>query len=1227
LKRSLLFLSLSLGIFWFANYLQHHVHFNDINPKEVQQSIQQTLDDKGKEMGRALENFYDGKDFNEEIDTIKHEGISFLLFDKDDLKYWSNSSSAFEDALDSVKSGRSFFKLKNAWYLTEYLTKREETYIALFPIKTEYSIQNNYLVNSFNPRLNIPEGTELITAKVTKEPTFLNLKNETIFSLKLPMNGSRNNDDSALLWLLYLISLGCLIFFFYNIGIVLTGMFKTNVSLLIYCAAIIILRLISLNNKFPAILYTQRIFDPEYYASSTLLKSLGDFFVNVIIVFYLTLFLTKRWKNEGWIKIISSRKLYSILFISTSLFILFECAGLINYLFYGLIINSSISFNIGNIFELNSMSFYGFIIIGLLLTTFYLIADSLVKLFISLNISFIRLLIYVSSVLIITYIVNLRESRWDLPTASFAVAIFYCSYFIRMKRTNFFNYSSYLLIIFLFSSYSAIKIFTYNNQKEESLRIILASKIDKQRDYIAEHLYEDIDEKIKVDENIANFFLHAHKSDAELERIFHQSYFIGYWNRYDISIDEFNAKGKQLWDSLSDKNIQYYDSLLAAQGSQTLSPDLFFIYNSSGRTSYIARLMVMDSKNKNRKRSTLIIHINSKYVQEKSGFPELLITDVIPYSKDFTKYSYARYNNDSLVNQNGDFRYYLFASSFGNFKDEHAFIDKDKYNHLIYKVSNSSTIVMSKKKEGLIDYVTLFSYLFTLFCIFNLMVLAFRNYPEKFRKIQIDFNNRIQFSMLTLVALSLLIIGSGTIYYIIKKYNNQQYQQISDHITSLLVGIENEMNGERNKNASMNVDSLGGLPALYNNSNSDYNIYDLTGNLLYSTQPKIYKEGIISPKMNSDAFLNLNTKPRTEYIQNERIGSLEYIAAYVPIRNQSNKVIGYLNLPYFSKETELKNEISGFVVALINFYILLFALAIVMALFISNYITQPLRIIRNSISNIRLGKKNELILVSRKDEIGALVNEYNRMVNELAASAELLVKSERESAWREMAKQVAHEIKNPLTPMKLSIQHLERTWKNHPDKMQEMIEKTAKTLIEQIDSLSNIATEFANFAQMPKINNEVINLAEVIEGTCNLYKDTEGIKIIHSIYIPNIQEGIAPNLPLFGDKEQLSRAFSNLIKNGIQAIPEGEKGIINITISDNQDSYIVSISDNGSGIPEDKTDKIFNPNFTTKTTGMGLGLAIVKNSIESMRGSITFETTLGVGTTFIVKIPKYNKEN
>jgi nitrogen fixation/metabolism regulation signal transduction histidine kinase len=426
-----------------------------------------------------------------------------------------------------------------------------------------------------------------------------------------------------------------------------------------------------------------------------------------------------------------------------------------------------------------------------------------------------------------------------------------------------------------------------------------------------------------------------------------------------------------------------------------------------------------------------------------------------------------------------------------------------------------------------------------------------------------------------------------------------------------------------------NVLSLSGkellpkLPKLYNTSNSDYNIYDLEGNLIYSTQPKIYEEGIISSRMNENALYKLSTKLKTQYIQNENIGYLKYIAAYEPIRSKDNKVIGYLDLPYFSKQTELNNEISEFLVALINFYILLFALAIILALFISNRITQPLRIISDSLSNIRLGKQNKLIELKRKDEIGALVNEYNRMVEELAISAELLAKSERESAWREMAKQVAHEIKNPLTPMKLSIQHLERAWKNNPDQMKEMIERTTKTLIEQIDTLSNIATEFSNFALMPKVNNEVFDLKQIVENTYDLYKETEGIKIMFSIYLKDGEDKANENLFVYADKEQLLRAFSNLVKNAIQAIPEDTKGLINITISDDENKYIVSISDNGIGIIEDKFDKIFVPNFTTKTASMGLGLAMVKNSIESTGGKVWFESKQDIGTTFYVSIPKH----
>jgi two-component system, NtrC family, nitrogen regulation sensor histidine kinase NtrY len=299
--------------------------------------------------------------------------------------------------------------------------------------------------------------------------------------------------------------------------------------------------------------------------------------------------------------------------------------------------------------------------------------------------------------------------------------------------------------------------------------------------------------------------------------------------------------------------------------------------------------------------------------------------------------------------------------------------------------------------------------------------------------------------------------------------------------------------------------------------------------------------------------------------------------------------------------------------------VLLFALSIITAIFISNYVTKPLKLIQDKLSNIRLGKTNEPIEWKENDEIGNLVSEYNRMISELSKSAELLAKSERESAWREMAKQVAHEIKNPLTPMKLSVQHLQRTYKDHAPDMDVKMERLTKTIIEQIDTLSSIATEFSNFAKMPKANLEPVNLFDTIINTVDLYKNTGEDEIIF--------ENRTSTAPLvLADKEQLIRVFNNLIKNATQASPEGIKGKIIITLTKESGQYLTSISDNGTGISEDVLDKIFMPNFTTKTGGMGLGLAMVKNIIETINGRIWFETKSNVGTTFYVALPVYSED-
>jgi nitrogen fixation/metabolism regulation signal transduction histidine kinase len=368
--------------------------------------------------------------------------------------------------------------------------------------------------------------------------------------------------------------------------------------------------------------------------------------------------------------------------------------------------------------------------------------------------------------------------------------------------------------------------------------------------------------------------------------------------------------------------------------------------------------------------------------------------------------------------------------------------------------------------------------------------------------------------------------------------------------------------------------------------------------------------------MNSDAYRTLTLDKKLLFIHTETIGDQDYFSAYVPFMNEDNKVVAYLNLPYFARQTELQNEISVFLNAFLNVYVLMIAIAIFLAILISRYITQPLQLIRDKMRSLSLGGSNEKISWSRNDEIGTLVAEYNRMIDELARSAELLAKSERESAWREMAKQVAHEIKNPLTPMKLSVQYLQKAWDEKSDDWEERLHRFTQTIIEHIDTLSAIASEFSDFAKMPQKKDERIDLSETIKKSLDLFTDIENIQFS---YVP------PPDPPhyVWADKNQLIRVFNNLIQNSVQAIGKEAEGNIRISLDLDSNTYIIRVADNGPGIPKEMMDKIFSPSFTTKSGGMGLGLALVRNIITEAGGSINFESSPDTGAVFIIQLPVY----
>jgi nitrogen fixation/metabolism regulation signal transduction histidine kinase len=267
-------------------------------------------------------------------------------------------------------------------------------------------------------------------------------------------------------------------------------------------------------------------------------------------------------------------------------------------------------------------------------------------------------------------------------------------------------------------------------------------------------------------------------------------------------------------------------------------------------------------------------------------------------------------------------------------------------------------------------------------------------------------------------------------------------------------------------------------------------------------------------------------------------------------------------------------------------------------------------------AKVTLGTKNEAIAWQSDDEVGKLVMEYNAMIEKLEKSAGLLAKSERELAWREMAKQVAHEIKNPLTPMKLNLQYLQHVIKNNPDDFEERFTKASNNIIEQIDTLANIATEFSNFAKLPSGELEKVDLAEIIHSTVDLFEKENNITIKVNLH--------TPNLFVLADKEQMLRVFNNLLKNAIQATTDVSDPHIQINSKAYEDLYLIAISDNGCGIPESLKQKIFTPNFTTKSTGSGLGLAMIKNIFDTIQAKIWFESEENKGSIFYLEFKQIN---
>jgi signal transduction histidine kinase len=527
-------------------------------------------------------------------------------------------------------------------------------------------------------------------------------------------------------------------------------------------------------------------------------------------------------------------------------------------------------------------------------------------------------------------------------------------------------------------------------------------------------------------------------------------------------------------------------------------------------------------------------------------------------------------------------------------------------------------IILSKEAPRISDLIAPFSYIFLLLILILFLINLLNGSVLKWNIGLHTFRLRLQVIMISVIVVSSIVLVTVSLLFINNLNRNKNNEILTEKLNSVLVDLELRYGTIRSFD-DVPQDELADL--LLNLSNTyftDVNIYNSEGFLLASSRDQIFMEGMISEQINPTGAWQLMVKKEMFLIQRENIGSYSFLSAYTPVRNIDNQLLGYLNLPYFARQEEIRREISGLISAFANIYIIMIVITVLLALLLSRYITNPLQRIGYQFSKVKMGGKNAKIIWTRKDEIGSLVEEYNRMIDEMEKSAELLARSERESAWRQMARQVAHEIKNPLTPIKLSMQLLMRAWNDKVPDWDARLKRFSQTLITQIDTLSSIASEFSDFAQMPEPQIQQFDVIPLVQQSANLFRDQSDSVII---FETDLHECV-----IKADPNQILRVFNNLIKNALQAIPADRQGAVTIRLFIINGFCEISFQDNGMGIPDEKKVLIFSPNFTTKTAGMGLGLAMVKNIIDSTAGKIWFETNPGNGTTFYVSLPLKDPE-
>ena len=1146
------------------------------------------------------------------------QGISHSFFLMDDLIVlrWNRN-----DFLPDPRLLNEDFEIKllqsvrGSFIIKKWKMEGDKSLLSIIPLYEKYPISNRYLIPTWNSKIFSRINVEILD-KSSSEGYPIIFKGKPLFHIKFSQSIEQySNRDSILLivgWmalLLFVTGLYFLILDFHKRR-------EYSLAFFILLVGMILLRVAMIAFNFPREFSPLFIFDPLQFASSSLNPSIADLFFNAVAVLVLGGYFFYTYYKWTWVRIINKTN-FVVRFCGgvTSLLICFFTI-LYPFLFFETIAhNSSIYLDISKTISFDLIRVLAFMSVILGGVAGFLFCHAFFKItliFAGRSKSFFYVvLIAASFVFLLYYKISERDYWITLCTGFIYLLLLYAtSLSAHLKRFSNATFLYFFLIIVTLSVQGSFSIKRFVEEKTREDQFRYGSNFLVDRDILGEYLLNETVQRISKDPFIQSRMATPFLAKSGVRQKINQVYLNAYFDRYDVQVYLYNASGES-HDNQAKEDFASLIQTFQQEANKTSYDGIYFIKSVSQESA--KRYLAIVPINQTIPSGFVVLDLALKKLIPQNVFPELLVDNqFINYFKN-ADFSYAFFLNKKLISNSGNYNYER------NFNTE--FLDNSNlykgglsiggFSHIGMEDDLGKVAIVSAMVYQRFSLLSNFSFLFVLGLSFVLLLLILYAIIIWLRGERLNYAARIQVYVYLAFLLPLIAVSITTLSLISKSAEsdlNDEFLSKSKIIGDELgVTLDVYLQSE----ASFKPEFESQLLSLTKLANFDASVFSDEGKLMASSQPLIYQNQLVSGLIDREALMRIVEDKENSFVKNDVIGKLNFNTSYSSLKSPSTgKLIGILSIPFFDSAHSLEKTQINVWTNILVIFVVVFLLFSLISFFIVNWLTFPLRFITRTLGKTTFSGENKPLAWKSNDEIGLMVSEYNRMLENLELSKIDLARSQKESAWREIAKQIAHEINNPLTPMKLTLQRMEQAHLNG-NLNKENTEKSLQTLLTQVEILNQIASSFSAFARMPAPVLQKMNLYQVLKRVVDLHNnDTSTIHLLSS-------EGIF----ILGDEQLLTRVFSNVILNALQSVEEGKNVKIEIVTKVDNSFCLVSISDNGNGIDEEIGEKIFLPHFSTKKSGSGIGLAIARQGIELSGGEIWFESKVGLGATFHIKLP------